>query len=115
MNNSRLLDDLRTTRPVVPAANLLTRGGQPLMERAGNWAGWRRKSPEPLPAGRMAPDIAEGTLVKHLRSLREFIDALESIGDLQRIDREVDWHLEVGAIIRRSYDLKAPAPLFTNL
>jgi 3-octaprenyl-4-hydroxybenzoate carboxy-lyase len=53
--------------------------------------------------------------VKHLRSLREFVDALDGIGDLQRIDREVDWNLEVGAIIRRSYDLQAPAPLFTNL
>ncbi len=53
--------------------------------------------------------------MKHLRSLREFIDALDGIGDLQRIDREVDWNLEVGAIIRRSYDLRAPAPLFTNL
>ncbi|MEV5721600.1 UbiD family decarboxylase [Amycolatopsis mediterranei] len=53
--------------------------------------------------------------MKHLRSLREFIDALDGIGDLRRIDREVDWNLEAGAIIRRSYDLRAPAPLFTNL
>ncbi|HEU5424728.1 MAG TPA: UbiD family decarboxylase [Nitrolancea sp.] len=51
----------------------------------------------------------------HLKSLREFLSALEEIGDLKRIDKEVDWNLEVGAIIRRSYDLKAPAPLFTNL
>jgi UbiD family decarboxylase len=53
--------------------------------------------------------------VTHLRSLREFIDELERIGDVQRIEHEVDWNLEVGAIIRRSYDLRAPAPLFTNL
>jgi len=53
--------------------------------------------------------------VKHLKSLREFIDALADISDLQRIDQEVDWNLEVGAIIRRCYDLQAPAPLFTNL
>lgn len=51
----------------------------------------------------------------HLKSLREYIDALDEIGDLQRIDREVDWNLEVGAVIRRCYDLCAPAPLFTNL
>lgn len=51
----------------------------------------------------------------HLRSQREFIAALESIGELQRIDTEVDWNLEIGAIIRRSYDLRAPAPLFTNI
>lgn len=51
----------------------------------------------------------------HLKSLREFIAELERIGDLQRIDKEVDWNLEAGAVIRRSYDLRAPAPLFTNL
>ena len=51
----------------------------------------------------------------HLRSLREYITALESIGEIQRIDAEVDWNLEIGAIIRRSYDLRAPAPLFTNI
>ncbi|MFC1408058.1 UbiD family decarboxylase [Streptacidiphilus sp. N1-12] len=53
--------------------------------------------------------------MKHLKSLREFIDELEKIGDVQTIDKEVDWNLEVGAIIRRCYDLRAPAPLFTNL
>jgi len=51
----------------------------------------------------------------HLRSLREFLDELDRIGDLQTIETEVDWNLEAGAIIRRSYDLTAPAPLFTNL
>ena len=51
----------------------------------------------------------------HLRSLREFLDELDKIDDVQTIDAEVDWNLEAGAIIRRSYDLRAPAPLFTNL
>ncbi|MFE3724252.1 UbiD family decarboxylase [Nocardia sp. NPDC059154] len=51
----------------------------------------------------------------HSRSLREFIAQLEQIGEVLTIDKEVDWNLEVGAIIRRSYDLRAPAPLFTNL
>jgi UbiD family decarboxylase len=53
--------------------------------------------------------------VVHLRSLRDYITALEEIGEIQRIDTEVDWRLEIGAIIRRSYDLRAPAPLFTNI
>jgi UbiD family decarboxylase len=53
--------------------------------------------------------------MKHLRSLREFISELAAIGEIQQIDAEVDWNLEIGAIIRRSYDLRAPAPLFTNI
>ena len=53
--------------------------------------------------------------MKHLRSLREFIDELDSIGEVQHIDTRVDWDLEIGAVIRRSYDLRAPAPLFTKI
>ena len=51
----------------------------------------------------------------NLLSQREFIAELEKIGDLQRIGTAVDWNLEIGAIIRRSYDLRAPAPLFTSI
>ncbi|MBI2360354.1 MAG: UbiD family decarboxylase [Deltaproteobacteria bacterium] len=47
--------------------------------------------------------------------LREYISALEREGEIQRIEQEVDPDLEVGAIIRRSYDLRAPAPLFLSL
>jgi len=47
--------------------------------------------------------------------LREFIDVLEQEDELVRVRREVDWNLEVGAIIRRSYDLRAPAPLFEKI
>ncbi len=47
--------------------------------------------------------------------LREYIAALEKEGELVRIRQEVDSHLEVGAIIRRSYDLKAPAPFFEKI
>jgi 4-hydroxy-3-polyprenylbenzoate decarboxylase len=47
--------------------------------------------------------------------LRAYIDALETEKELVRIKKEVDWNLELGAIIRRSYDLKAPAPLFENI
>ncbi|MBV8732542.1 MAG: UbiD family decarboxylase [Acidobacteriia bacterium] len=53
--------------------------------------------------------------MKHLKSLREFLDALRVIGELQEIDREVDWNLEMGAITRRSMDLRAPAPLFDRI
>lgn len=47
--------------------------------------------------------------------LREYIDRLEKERELKRISKEVDWNLEVGAIIRRCYDLRAPAPLFENI
>jgi len=53
--------------------------------------------------------------VPHIGSLRAFIAELETIGEIQRIDHEVDWNLEIGAIIRRSYDLRAPAPLFNTI
>jgi 4-hydroxy-3-polyprenylbenzoate decarboxylase len=44
--------------------------------------------------------------------LREFIDALERQNELQRITAEVDWNLEMGAVTRRSIELRAQAPLF---
>lgn len=49
------------------------------------------------------------------KDLREYIERLEEEGELVRIEQEIDWDLEVGAIIRRSLDLKAPAPLFENI
>jgi 4-hydroxy-3-polyprenylbenzoate decarboxylase len=49
------------------------------------------------------------------KDLREYIDKLDEIGEVQYIEEEVDCNLEVGAIIRRSYDLKAPAPFFQKL
>ncbi len=53
--------------------------------------------------------------MKQLKDLREYLSVLDSIGELQEIDAEVDWNLEIGAIIRRAYDLRAPAPLFNNI
>lgn len=47
--------------------------------------------------------------------LREYIDCLDREGEIVHVEKEVDWNLEVGAVIRRSYDLKAPAPLFENI
>jgi 4-hydroxy-3-polyprenylbenzoate decarboxylase len=53
--------------------------------------------------------------MKHLRSLRAFIGELEAIGELQPIAREVDSTLEIGAVIRRAMELRAPAPLFETI
>ena len=49
------------------------------------------------------------------QELRAYIAALEKAGEVQRIEKEVDWDLEVGAIIRRVYDLRAPAPFFQSI
>ena len=53
--------------------------------------------------------------MKRLTSLRDYVDQLKTIGEIQEIDVEVDWNLEMGAIIRRSYELRAPAPLFNRI
>ena len=50
-----------------------------------------------------------------LKSLREYIAKLKTLGEIQEIDAEVDWHLEMGAIIRRCCELQAPAPLFNRI
>ncbi|MDO8690744.1 MAG: UbiD family decarboxylase [Dehalococcoidia bacterium] len=49
------------------------------------------------------------------RDLREYIARLEAEGELRRIQAEVDWNLELGAISRRAIELRAPAPLFENI
>ncbi|MDO8721375.1 MAG: UbiD family decarboxylase [Syntrophales bacterium] len=49
------------------------------------------------------------------RDLREYITALEKAGELQRVKKEVDWNLEIGAITRRVQDLWSPAPLFEKI
>lgn len=51
----------------------------------------------------------------HLKSLREYIDALKAIGEVQEIDLEVDLNLEIGAIARRCYETGSPAPLFNTI
>ena len=47
--------------------------------------------------------------------LREFITALERSGDLVRINKEVDWDMEVGAISRRNFEQSGPAILFEKI
>src|ERR1700681_4056145 len=51
----------------------------------------------------------------HFTDLRGYIDALDELGDLVRITREVDADLESAAITRRSYELRSRAPLFENI
>ena len=53
--------------------------------------------------------------MKHFHSLREQLALLADLGEIQEIDQEVDWNLEMGAIIRRCYELMAPAPLFSRI
>lgn len=50
-----------------------------------------------------------------LPSVREYLDELRDIGEIVDVTTEVDWNLEIGAIIRRSYELHAPAPLFQSV
>ncbi len=50
-----------------------------------------------------------------LRDAREFIDALEKAGQLQRIQKEVDWNLEAGAILRRCNEKGYPAPFIEKV
>ena len=47
--------------------------------------------------------------------LREYIRRLEEEGELHRIKAEVDWNLELGAIMRRANDLREPALLFEKI
>ena len=51
----------------------------------------------------------------YLKDLREYIDALRALGECVDVSVEVDWNLEMGAIIRRCYETGAPAPLFTRI
>ena len=53
--------------------------------------------------------------MRHLTSLRDYIAALRQIGEVHDVETEVDWNLEMGAVIRRSYELQAPAPLFNRI
>src|SRR5438132_1266199 len=49
------------------------------------------------------------------KNLRDYIARLQALGEIQEIDELVDPHLEMGAIIRRTYELQAPAPLFNRI
>ena len=47
--------------------------------------------------------------------LREFIARLEKEGEMQRIEEEVDWNLEAGAIARRTLEEDLQAPYFQKI
>ena len=49
--------------------------------------------------------------MKRARDFRQYIDVLKSLGEIQ----EIDWNLEMGAITRRSYELRTAAPLFNKI
>jgi len=49
------------------------------------------------------------------RDLREWIEKLESEGELSRVKKEVDWDLEIGGIARENMDREGPALLFENI
>lgn len=53
--------------------------------------------------------------MRHPSDLREHIAALEALGDLDRIDTEVDWNLEAAAHTRYSVERRLPAPLFQKV
>ncbi len=46
---------------------------------------------------------------------REFIKALESHGELVTVQQEVDWDLEMGAIVRRVCEKRSAAPYFKKI
>ncbi|WP_218000928.1 UbiD family decarboxylase [Nocardia aobensis] len=48
-------------------------------------------------------------------NFRDFVEELLASGDAVDIRRSVDPHLEVGAVTRRVYETRSPAPLFANL
>lgn len=49
------------------------------------------------------------------RDLRQFLERLQSEGELHTIQAEVDWSLEIGAITRRAIELHLPAILFEKV
>jgi 4-hydroxy-3-polyprenylbenzoate decarboxylase len=52
---------------------------------------------------------------KYFIDNREYIEALRKSGDLVDITEEVDWDLELGAIVRRVCEKKGPAPFFHKI
>jgi UbiD family decarboxylase len=49
------------------------------------------------------------------RDLREFIEKLQSEGQLCEVSAEVDWKYEIGGIVRKNLDLNGPALLFKKM
>ena len=49
------------------------------------------------------------------RSYRDYLDLMVSEGEYLAIDDEVDWNLEIGAIIRRADETLSPSPIFNKV
>lgn len=49
--------------------------------------------------------------MKYYNDLRSYIDALDAMGDIMHVTREVDCDFEPSAITRRSYENHSPAPI----
>lgn len=52
---------------------------------------------------------------KNMSDLRDWINLLEELGELKRIDAEVDWDKELGAITRMNTNIGGPALLYENI
>ena len=50
-----------------------------------------------------------------MEDLRAWIKLLEEEGELARVTTEVDWNVELGAVVRRVMDTGGPAILFENI
>ena len=50
--------------------------------------------------------------MKYYDDLRSYIDALDAMGDIMHVRRGVDGDFEPSAVMRRSYEIQSPAPLF---
>ncbi|WP_017349204.1 UbiD family decarboxylase [Pantoea sp. A4] len=53
--------------------------------------------------------------MKYYDDLRSYIDALDALGDIMHVEREVDGDFEPSAITRRSCEIQSPAPLFHHI
>ncbi|HET9408584.1 MAG TPA: hypothetical protein VFO39_15185 [Candidatus Sulfotelmatobacter sp.] len=63
----------------------------------------------------MASTPAASTEKTYLKSMRAYLTELKKLGEVIEVDREVNWSLEVGAIIRRVYETQSPAALFNRI
>jgi 4-hydroxy-3-polyprenylbenzoate decarboxylase len=49
------------------------------------------------------------------RSYRDYLEWMQREGEFLAIDDEVDWYLEMGAILRRAAETLSPSPIFNNV
>lgn len=75
-----------------------------------SWRAWELDAKAKKHTVTSPPDQTKAQL-----DFRTFIEVLRHDNDLVEIDREVDPHLEVGAIVRRVSEVNDKAPLFNNV